>query len=142
MAQEFRPGQTVPDTGIYRVTHAPPHPALPEDVTAIKGRQFPTCPLCDQISYELAMPPNTSAKSLRYSRRTTLSKSVRVMIRVARNLNISASWNEFDDADLVWCVDDRQTVGEMAEFLCRTEGEVAERMAALSLNGSQSLRCA
>ncbi len=53
MPQEFRPGQTVPDTGIYRVTHAPPHPAMPEEVTVIKGRQFPTCPLCDHISYEL-----------------------------------------------------------------------------------------
>ena len=53
MAEEFRPGQRVRDTGIYRVTHAPTHPAMPEEVTVLKGRQFPTCPQCDQITYKL-----------------------------------------------------------------------------------------
>lgn len=56
MAHAFQPGEDVPTSGVYRITHAPPHPAMPEEVTAIKGRQFPSCPLCDHLTYELIHP--------------------------------------------------------------------------------------
>lgn len=53
MAQEFRSGQIVPESGIYRVTHDPIHPEMPHEVTVIKGRRFPTCPKCKGITFEL-----------------------------------------------------------------------------------------
>jgi len=43
MAQEFKPGQIVPESGIYRITHDPQHADMPHEVTVIKGRRFPTC---------------------------------------------------------------------------------------------------
>jgi len=53
MAQEFRPGQIVPESGVYRITHDPQHPDMPHEVTVIKGRRFPTCRHCKGISFEL-----------------------------------------------------------------------------------------
>jgi hypothetical protein len=37
--QEYRPGEIVPQSGIYAITHA----GMPHEVTVIKGRRFPTC---------------------------------------------------------------------------------------------------
>jgi hypothetical protein len=54
MAQEFRPGQIVPQSGIYTVTHDPAHADTPHEVTVIKGRRFPTWRHCKGISFELA----------------------------------------------------------------------------------------
>jgi hypothetical protein len=54
MAQEFRPGQIVPQSGIYTVTHDPAHADTPHEVTVIKGRRFPTCRHCKGIRFELA----------------------------------------------------------------------------------------
>jgi hypothetical protein len=45
--KEFKPGETVPASGIYRVTHEPVH-VQPHDVTAIKGEHFPTCNHCGE----------------------------------------------------------------------------------------------
>jgi hypothetical protein len=56
MAEEYRPGQNVPTSGIYRVTHEPTHSAMPNEVTVLKGRQFPSCPQCKTITYELVHP--------------------------------------------------------------------------------------
>jgi len=53
MTQEFHPGQTVPESGVYRVSHDPIHPDMPHEVTVIKGRRFPTCRGCKGISFEL-----------------------------------------------------------------------------------------
>jgi len=53
MAKEFRPGEIVPHSGIYRIDHDPTHPLMPREVTVIKGRRFPTCPQCRGISFEL-----------------------------------------------------------------------------------------
>ena len=53
MAQEFKPGQIVPESGIYRITHDPQHADMPHEVTVIKGRRFPTCRHCKGISFEL-----------------------------------------------------------------------------------------
>ena len=53
MDQEFKPGQIVPESGIYRITHDPQHADMPHEVTVIKGRHFPTCRHCKGISFEL-----------------------------------------------------------------------------------------
>ena len=53
MAQEFHPGQIVPESGIYRITHDTQHPGIEHEVTVIKGRRFPTCRHCKGISFEL-----------------------------------------------------------------------------------------
>jgi hypothetical protein len=53
MAQEFKLGQVVPESGIYRITHDPEHADMPHEVTAIRGRRFPTCRHCKGITFEL-----------------------------------------------------------------------------------------
>jgi hypothetical protein len=54
MTQEFKPGEIVPQSGIYTITHDPAHVDMPHEVTVIKGRRFPTCRHCKGISFELA----------------------------------------------------------------------------------------
>jgi YjzC-like protein len=54
MAQQFRPGQIVPESGIYLITHDPQHADMPHEVTVIKGRRFPTCRHCKGSAFELA----------------------------------------------------------------------------------------
>ena len=49
------------------------------------------------------------------------------------NLNTGVPWGEMDDRDLRWCVTDRQSVEEIATFLCRTRAEIRARMEALGL---------
>lgn len=53
MAQEFHPGQIVPESGIYKITHDTQRAASEHEVTVIKGRRFPTCRHCKGISFEL-----------------------------------------------------------------------------------------
>ncbi len=53
MAQEFKPGQIVPESGVYRITHDTQHPDASHEVTVIKGRRFPTCRHCKGIGFEL-----------------------------------------------------------------------------------------
>jgi hypothetical protein len=43
MAQEYKPGEIVPQSGVYTITHDPIHADMPQEVTVIKGRRFPTC---------------------------------------------------------------------------------------------------
>jgi len=40
MAQEFKPGEVVPQSGIYTMAHDPAHADMPHEVTVIKGRRF------------------------------------------------------------------------------------------------------
>jgi hypothetical protein len=54
MAQEFRPGEIVPQSGIYTITHDAAHADMPHEVTVIKGRRFPTCRHCKGVRFELA----------------------------------------------------------------------------------------
>jgi YjzC-like protein len=42
---EFRPGETVPSSGIYTVIHDIQH-TLTHEVTCIKGKKFPPCREC------------------------------------------------------------------------------------------------
>jgi hypothetical protein len=55
VAQESRPGEIVPQSGIYTITHDPAHAGMPHAVTVIKGRRFPTCRHCRGITFELAL---------------------------------------------------------------------------------------
>jgi hypothetical protein len=41
----FKPGDTVPRSGIYKVTHDPNHTA-PHEVTCVYGTRFPPCNHC------------------------------------------------------------------------------------------------
>src|SRR5437762_10881255 len=54
MAAERRSGHIVPESGVYRVTHASAHAGAQLEVRLIKGRHFPACPYCQEISFELA----------------------------------------------------------------------------------------
>ena len=45
----FEAGRIVPETGIYRVTHAPDH--LPHEVIILKGEHFPRSPNARRPSY-------------------------------------------------------------------------------------------
>jgi hypothetical protein len=42
LGAEFRPGQQVPESGIYTVLHDPDHPAEHE-ITCVRGEPFPPC---------------------------------------------------------------------------------------------------
>ena len=69
MAQEYKSGQIVPQSGIYTITHDPAHAGMPHEVTVIKGRRFPTCQHCKGISFTLAHPASMSARSIISRRR-------------------------------------------------------------------------
>jgi len=45
MALEHKPGEKVPESGIYRVTHDPKH-LQEHEVTVIAGKPFPPCRGC------------------------------------------------------------------------------------------------
>jgi hypothetical protein len=65
MAQVFKPGEIVPQSGIYTITHDPAHADMPHEVNVIKGRRFPTCRHCKGISFELAHAAKISAICVR-----------------------------------------------------------------------------
>jgi hypothetical protein len=49
----YKPGQTVPESGIYKVNHDRKHTAEHE-VTAVRGEPFPPCRNCGSgITYSL-----------------------------------------------------------------------------------------
>ena len=63
MAQEYKPGEIVPPCGIYTITLDPAHADMPDEVTVIKGRRFPTCRHCKGIRFGSRMRRGMSAKS-------------------------------------------------------------------------------
>jgi hypothetical protein len=48
----FKPGEAVPHSGIYRVSHDPEH-AQEHEVTCLFGKRFPPCRGCDQPRFVL-----------------------------------------------------------------------------------------
>jgi hypothetical protein len=54
MAQVYKPGQIVPHSGVYAITHDPVHADMPHEVTVIKGRRSPTCRHCKGVIFQLA----------------------------------------------------------------------------------------
>jgi len=51
-ATAYKPGEKVPKSGIYRVTHDTVH-AQPHDVTCIYGKTFPPCHGCKHPRFQL-----------------------------------------------------------------------------------------
>ena len=46
---EYKPGDVVPKSGVYRFVHDPSHvQADPEEINAVKGELFPTCRHCGE----------------------------------------------------------------------------------------------
>ena len=44
---EYKPGDVVPKSGVYRFVHDPDHAhAEPEEINAVQGELFPTCRDC------------------------------------------------------------------------------------------------
>src|SRR5712672_430633 len=65
MAREFKPGEIVPQSCIYTITHDPAHADMPHEVTVIKGRRFPTCRHCKGIGgTEGSNPPRSTGESV------------------------------------------------------------------------------
>ena len=55
---EYKPGNIVPESGIYTVTHDRKH-FKTHDVTCVKGRRFPTCRDCGMgVRFELRLKPH------------------------------------------------------------------------------------
>jgi hypothetical protein len=52
MAAEYKPGDTVPQSGIYRVTHDTNHTS-PHEVTCVDGKKFPPCRGCSHPRFTL-----------------------------------------------------------------------------------------
>jgi hypothetical protein len=52
MSDEYKPGDTVPRSGIYLVTHDPGH-ATPHEVTCVKDKVFPPCRGCRHPRFKL-----------------------------------------------------------------------------------------
>lgn len=46
VGDEFKPGQKVPQSGIYRVEHDTVHPTSNHEVTCVNGEPFPPCNHC------------------------------------------------------------------------------------------------
>ena len=63
MAQEYSPGEIVPQSGIYTITHHSAHADMPHEVTVIKGRRFPTCRHYKGSVFCSPTPPSTFPRS-------------------------------------------------------------------------------
>src|SRR6202040_1923615 len=83
MAQQLRPGDAIPESGVYHVTHEPAHIGALSQVTFIRGRRFPSCPQCAGIGFELLQSdeldwrhPSTRRTRSRGSRRMSRSSTL------------------------------------------------------------------
>ncbi len=52
MDNVFTTGELVPYSGVYRITHYPPHTGE-EALTLAKGDAFPVCVHCSQVAFML-----------------------------------------------------------------------------------------
>jgi hypothetical protein len=52
MAESYKPGEKVPKSGIYLVTHDPAH-SEPHEVTCVLGKVFPPCNECKHPRFTL-----------------------------------------------------------------------------------------
>jgi hypothetical protein len=52
MDNVFTAGELIPYSGVYRITHYPPH-AIEEGITLVKGSNFPKCVDCAHVSFML-----------------------------------------------------------------------------------------
>ena len=51
MSTEYKPGEDVPKSGIYKVTHDSHSPS--HEVTCVYGKKFPPCRSCKHPRFEL-----------------------------------------------------------------------------------------
>ncbi len=59
MDNVFTAGELIPYSGVYRITHYPPH-ASEQGITLTKGNSFPHCVDCPHVSFMLVNEfPNT-----------------------------------------------------------------------------------
>jgi hypothetical protein len=58
----FRNGQTIPESGIYRVSHS--EHRLPHEVTLLRNQPFPDCAKCgEEVTFEaIRLAPQLSAR--------------------------------------------------------------------------------
>jgi hypothetical protein len=70
MAEEYKPGQIVPQSDVYTITHDPVHADMPHEVTVIKGRRFPTAATAKTSASSSRMRHDTSPRSTILQRRT------------------------------------------------------------------------
>ena len=63
MAQEYKPGEIVPESGIYTITHDPVHSDMPHEVTVIKGRRFRPAGIARASHFNSLIRQSTSRKS-------------------------------------------------------------------------------
>jgi hypothetical protein len=54
MTQEYKPGEIVPQSGVYAITHHPVHADMPHEVAVTKAHRFPTFRYCKRITFRLA----------------------------------------------------------------------------------------
>lgn len=52
MDNVYAAGELIPYSGVYRITHTPPH-ANEEAITLVKGNPFPQCVRCAKVSFML-----------------------------------------------------------------------------------------
>jgi hypothetical protein len=52
MIMQYKPGEIVPDSGVYLVTHDATH-HQPHEVTVVKGKPFPPCHGCKHPRFAL-----------------------------------------------------------------------------------------
>ena len=51
-SQAYKPGDEVPTSGIYRVTHDPPH-AEEHEIIGVRKKVFPPCRVCENPRFVL-----------------------------------------------------------------------------------------
>ncbi|MFZ0704714.1 MAG: hypothetical protein WAM71_03860 [Candidatus Korobacteraceae bacterium] len=63
--QMYRPGQEVPKSGIYKVTHCGHH--HDHEVTCVSGEQFPSCHQCgDQVRFSLLIAAHAIQRHMHF----------------------------------------------------------------------------
>jgi hypothetical protein len=64
MNNVFTSGEFVPSSGVYRITHYPPH-ADEEAITLTEGNRFPLCVHCSHLSFMLVHELTSSRRRTR-----------------------------------------------------------------------------
>lgn len=60
MGEVMRPGEAVPESGIYRVEHDPLH-TRPHEMTCLYGQEFPSCKICAGPKFTLVKAAHSAS---------------------------------------------------------------------------------